>query len=1075
MRVCAAALAVALAAAFADRPPPGTPVVLPARLVAMAAAPEPPDSGAREVAPAALVAPNGPSSTERATERFDTKRHSRLEELADSFMSSGLASAGLLPSGAAVPTVQGLTVAVADGSLGDATDGDAAELDRSAQHRWSQLAAAAAPVPQSLPVSPSRGFPKYASHGGAPPELLYAARSVGEAHVPGRSSPAPEAYAPSEDAATEDAEVSVPTIRWQRGTLLGVGAFGKVFLGLDLDTGALLAVKQVTVSDGRIGEVRTMEKEIALLGGLRHENVVRYIGTQRDSEHLNIFLEYVPGGSIASLISKFGPLPEHLIGVYTRQILLGLNYLHSNDIVHLDIKGANILGTCAAVRTRARQCADRGRSRHRAVDNNGIIKLADFGASGRMAMTASLSLNALRGTPYWMAPEVIRQQGYGKPADIWSLGCTILEMATARPPWHQYKVGRTRADARLRWDRCSHGVRAYPMQDYVSAIFHIASARSPPDVPAALSQEARDFLGRCFQRKPGDRPTARQLLEHAFIVHAERCGMPAAVAVTADAPNRVRIVLLTLAAAAVLAAAAAAAHDRDRRVQQRAHVFRANCMSPPTPGSRTLAARRTASDASSAARGAANSTVPGLQIFSADVQPPAAPPSSASGMAVSSRIDAGESGPASAVQLQPDSPHQRSVGTQQQAQRPWSSPPQMDMDPTKPQHHQRPQWAAGRLEAETLQRREARLSQSDSRQAHELAAPSPTAYPQQQSQHRREPSDVGEAPSSALRTAPLLFVRKFRGDEATRQPAQHGDAARLTYASSTGAVNTVGGAGSARVSQTATGPRSGATGTIDGTLPMAASATRTATALMSPTSSTVSAHAAGAPVTAITRGAAAVAAATATTVGTVPAATEDGRIRYALRTPRRCTPSITHTHAHAHIRECDASPHTTMHGPLHAVSCRHAPIDVAACRRPTIEASTHRNSTVFPQLPVPDPLSGPAARRCHYKCSVPAPMVLRRHPPQRYCRPRRCRGHRRQRPWFSTSGTPPWPVAPRRSTDRRAHRRRGSALCCAMRRQALTMPTWCRVRDCAAAVADWLPCRPRPKRRSSRCSAYDDS
>lgn len=119
---------------------------------------------------------------------------------------------------------------------------------------------------------------------------------------------------------------------------------------------------------------------------LRHDNIVQYLGTMEEGSELNIFLEYVPGGSIAFILSKFGSFSEPLVKRYTRQILLGLEYLHSHHIIHRDIKGANIL-----------------------VDNAGVVKLADFGASKKMEalMTTTGGYNSLKGTPYWMAPEVI--------------------------------------------------------------------------------------------------------------------------------------------------------------------------------------------------------------------------------------------------------------------------------------------------------------------------------------------------------------------------------------------------------------------------------------------------------------------------------------------------------------------------------------------------------------------------------------------------------------------------------------------------------------------------------------------
>ena len=157
--------------------------------------------------------------------------------------------------------------------------------------------------------------------------------------------------------------------------------------------------------------------------------------------------------------------------MYTRQILEGLAYLHRNQIMHRDIKGANIL-----------------------VDNTGVVKLADFGASRQLAdlVTMESGFKSMKGTPYWMAPEVIKQTGHGRQADIWSVACTAVEMITAKPPWSEYAT-------------------------QVSALFHIASAKGPPPLPGGLSPEALDFLLLCFNRVPKDRPNATRLLQHPFV------------------------------------------------------------------------------------------------------------------------------------------------------------------------------------------------------------------------------------------------------------------------------------------------------------------------------------------------------------------------------------------------------------------------------------------------------------------------------------------------------------------------------------------------------------------------------
>jgi serine/threonine protein kinase len=271
-------------------------------------------------------------------------------------------------------------------------------------------------------------------------------------------------------------------LKWQRGALLGSGSFGRVYLGLNLLTGGFMAVKQVELLEDQIAqhraEVAALQNEISVLQTLKHANIVQYLGSSVEGSCLNIFLEYVPGGSISSLIKKFGSdegLPETLVRYYTKQILSGLQYLHSNQIIHRDIKGANIL-----------------------VDDKGVIKLADFGASKKIEEIVAQvgvgdSIASLKGTVYWMAPEVIKQTGYGRQADIWSVGCTVIEMATGLPPW------------------------SAEYTDQVSALFTIATSNEMPSLPGDFSEEGKDFLAQCFRRNPKERPNATKLLQHPWL------------------------------------------------------------------------------------------------------------------------------------------------------------------------------------------------------------------------------------------------------------------------------------------------------------------------------------------------------------------------------------------------------------------------------------------------------------------------------------------------------------------------------------------------------------------------------
>ncbi|KAI3777337.1 hypothetical protein L1987_47137 [Smallanthus sonchifolius] len=254
---------------------------------------------------------------------------------------------------------------------------------------------------------------------------------------------------------------------WQRGELLGRGSFGSVYEGI-CDGGYFIAVKEVSLLDqGELGKqsVFQLEQEIALLSQFEHDNIVRYHGTDKDDSKLYIFLELVTKGSLLSLYQRYR-LQDCQVSSYTRQILHGLKYLHDRGVVHRDVKCANIL-----------------------VDANGSVKLADFGLA---KATKFNDVKSSKGTAFWMAPEVVnlKNKGYGLAADIWSLGCTVLEMLTHRIP--------------------------YSPMECMAALFKIGNG-TPPPVPNKLSREARDFIYQCFHINPSDRPTASQLLDHPFV------------------------------------------------------------------------------------------------------------------------------------------------------------------------------------------------------------------------------------------------------------------------------------------------------------------------------------------------------------------------------------------------------------------------------------------------------------------------------------------------------------------------------------------------------------------------------
>ncbi|XP_041374483.1 mitogen-activated protein kinase kinase kinase 2-like isoform X2 [Gigantopelta aegis] len=262
-------------------------------------------------------------------------------------------------------------------------------------------------------------------------------------------------------------------INWKKGKQLGVGAFGEVFMCYDVDSGVELAVKQVQLGDLNAEtskEVRALENELQLLKNFQHERIVQYFGCQQDNKVLSIFIELMPGGSVKDHINQYGALKEIVTKKYTKQMLEGLAFLHMNVIVHRDIKAANVLR-----------------------DLQGNIKLADFGASKRLQTICSASnLKTALGTPHWMAPEVINGEGYGRKADVWSLGCTIVEMLTKKPPFAEYES--------------------------FAAMFQIATCKYPKyDLPPDTSVTCREFLSLTFQRTGQERPSADDLLRHRFL------------------------------------------------------------------------------------------------------------------------------------------------------------------------------------------------------------------------------------------------------------------------------------------------------------------------------------------------------------------------------------------------------------------------------------------------------------------------------------------------------------------------------------------------------------------------------
>ncbi|CDO93105.1 unnamed protein product [Kluyveromyces dobzhanskii CBS 2104] len=284
--------------------------------------------------------------------------------------------------------------------------------------------------------------------------------------------------------------ISNLSIRWQKRNFIGSGSFGNVYSAVNLDTGDILAVKEIKIQDAKSMKqiFPSLKEEMRVMEILNHPNIVQYYGVEVHRDKVNIFMEFCEGSSLACLLEHGRIEDEMVTQVYTLQLLEGLACLHQSGVVHRDIKPENIL-----------------------LDRNGVIKYVDFGAAKLIAKNGSkkLSLDSTKastggkdmiGTPMYMAPETVTGQGHGKfgSDDIWSLGCVVLEMVTGRRPW---------ANLDNEW----------------AIMYHVAAGHLPqfPN-KSEISSAGRKFISRSLIQDANKRATAMELLLDPWITQIRK-------------------------------------------------------------------------------------------------------------------------------------------------------------------------------------------------------------------------------------------------------------------------------------------------------------------------------------------------------------------------------------------------------------------------------------------------------------------------------------------------------------------------------------------------------------------------
>eukprot|EP00892_Ulva_mutabilis_P007689 jgi/Ulvmu1/5292/UM022_0086.1 len=250
--------------------------------------------------------------------------------------------------------------------------------------------------------------------------------------------------------------------------LVGEGSFGKVYKGRRRSTGQTTAMKFIMKHGKTARDIRNLRQEIEILRNLKHENIIQMLDTFETNDEFCVVTEFAQG-ELFEILEDDKRLPEPIVRNIAKQLVRALHYLHHNRIIHRDMKPQNIL-----------------------VGSGGAVKLCDFGFARAMSCQ-TMVLTSIKGTPLYMAPELVQERTYTRTVDLWSLGVILYELYCGQPPFFTSNL--------------------------VSLVNLIVS--DPVRYPSSLSPEFKDFLQGLLNKKPENRLDWPDLLSHPFVKESE--------------------------------------------------------------------------------------------------------------------------------------------------------------------------------------------------------------------------------------------------------------------------------------------------------------------------------------------------------------------------------------------------------------------------------------------------------------------------------------------------------------------------------------------------------------------------